>query len=80
MTYECRDTHAASGFGTFSSCVVLLVEDWLKASSLCDVRRRWELHDELSLRVDWLCAPYLSASQVHLSVDLVRDPSAVQAD
>ena len=57
-----------------------MVNDWLGAFSLCDARHRRELHDELMLRVDYMCVPYLHASnmQVHLSVDplgSVRSPS-----
>jgi len=44
-----------------SSAAVLsiMVIDWPGAYRLCDVRRRWELHDELSLSVDCMCVPYL---------------------
>jgi len=43
-----------------------MVANWPRAHSLCDARHRWELHNELMLKVGCMCVPYLHAS-AHVS-------------
>ena len=72
MTWEFRGYHAASGcVDNLSSRVALEVDDWLGAFSFCNARHRRELHDELWLRVDWLCVPCLSIHRC--TVQLIFD-------